>query len=40
LRKKSRQVKFVEQGFVEDLLMWWNDGFGAVNFAANFRAST
>ncbi len=24
--KDSGQVKFVEQGFVEELLMWWNDG--------------
>jgi hypothetical protein len=29
LRKKSGQVKFVEQGFMQNLLMWWNDGLGA-----------
>jgi hypothetical protein len=28
LRKKSGQVKFVEQGFVQYLLMWWNDVLG------------
>jgi hypothetical protein len=32
LRKKSGQVKFVEQGFVQDLLMWWNDGFGTLKY--------
>jgi hypothetical protein len=34
LRKKSGQVKFVEQGFMQDLLMWWNGGFGVVKSAA------
>jgi hypothetical protein len=28
LRKKSGPVKFVEQRFMQNLLMWWNDGLG------------
>jgi len=36
LRKRSGQVKFVEQGYVEDLLMWWNDGCGVLEFRVRF----
>jgi hypothetical protein len=40
LRKKSGQVKFVEQGFVQNLLMWWNDGLEAPKKAGQNRALT
>jgi hypothetical protein len=36
LRKKSGQVKFVEQGFMHDLLVWWNGGLGTLK-SAMFR---
>jgi hypothetical protein len=29
LRKRSGQVKIVEEGYVQNLLMWWNDVLSA-----------